>query len=480
MNSFDAIVIGAGQGGWPLARALATAGRRVALVERRFLGGTCVNDGCTPTKTLIASARVAHLTRRSSDYGVHASDVRVNLRRVRERVREQVTTSRGKIETEADKIKGLEVIHGAARFTAPKKLEVALNDGGTLELRAELIFVDTGTRNVIPDIDGLREVPFLDNTSILDLETLPEHLLVLGGGYIGLEFAQALGRLGSRVTVLDRGEQFLPKEDADISDALLETLRDEGVNVLLGAKVQSVRGDAQEVRLEGNFQTLHGSHLLVAVGRTPNTDTLNLGAAGIETDEKGFVRVDDALETTVSGVYALGDVKGGAQHTHIAYDDHRIVRDALLHGKHRNRQDRLEPYTIYTDPQLARVGLNERDAVKQGIEAVVYTLPMTRVARALETDETRGFMKALADDTGRILGATVLGVDGGEVLSVIQTAMMGKLTVNDLREAVYSHPSLSESLNNLFAAEPRALEGVTPVPALLRCFNGAHGRGRWV
>jgi pyruvate/2-oxoglutarate dehydrogenase complex dihydrolipoamide dehydrogenase (E3) component len=457
MDAFQAIIVGAGQAGWPLARALAAEGWRVALVERRFVGGTCVNDGCTPTKTLIASARVAHLSRRSSDYGVQTGEIGVDFVRVRDRIREQVETSRSKIETEAGTIDGLELIHGEARFTGEKTLEVKLNDGGSRQLEGELVFLDTGTRNTVPDIEGLRDVPFLDNRGILELDAVPDHLLVLGGGYIGLEFAQAFRRLGSRVTVLERGERFLPKEDRDIAEALLEVFRTEGIDVRLETTVNAVRRDSDGVRLETNGEAVRGSHLLVAVGREPNTDALNLQVSGIETDDHGFIRVNEHLETTASDVYALGDVKGGPAHTHVAYDDGRIVRDALLKQIKRSTKDRTVPYTIYTDPQLARVGMSEDEAREASTEAFVYTLPMTRVARALETDETAGLMKAIVDAHGKLLGAAVLGVEGGELLSLLQTAMIGGLRVEDLRDAMYSHPSFSESLNNLFGGEARAI-----------------------
>jgi pyruvate/2-oxoglutarate dehydrogenase complex dihydrolipoamide dehydrogenase (E3) component len=464
MDAYQAVIVGAGQAGWPLARALAGAGWKVALVERRFLGGTCVNDGCTPTKTLIASARVAHLARRSGDYGVRTGEIGVDFARVRQRVREQVETSRSKIETEAAKIASLEVIHGSARFTAAKTLEVNLNDGGSRRLEAELVFLDTGTRNHVPDIEGLSDVPFLDHRSLLELETVPEHLLILGGGYVGLEFAQAFRRFGSRVTILERGERLLPKEDDDIAQALLEVFHTEEMNVHLGANVEAARRELNDVALEVNGETLRGSHLLVATGRQPNTDALDLEVAGIETDERGFIRVNEHLETSARDVYALGEVNGGPAHTHVAYDDGRIVRDAMLEQVKRSAKHRVIPYTMYTDPQLARVGMNENEARASGKNAVVYTLPMTRVARALETAETAGLMKAVVDDHGKILGAAVLGVEGGELLSLLQTAMMGGLTAEDLREAMYAHPSLSESVNNLFSGSPRAIREKSASP----------------
>jgi pyruvate/2-oxoglutarate dehydrogenase complex dihydrolipoamide dehydrogenase (E3) component len=448
----DAIVIGAGQAGGPLSIALAGAGRRTVLIERVHVGGTCINEGCTPTKTMVASARVAYLARRGAEYGVETGDVRVDLRRVRERKRAIVESFRGGSERRIRAAPGLELVYGEARFTGPRTVAV---DGRTFE--ADLVFINTGGRPADPDVEGLDRVGALDSTSIMELEQVPEHLLVLGGGYIGLEFAQMFRRFGSRVTVVQRGRQLLPLEDEDIAAAVLELLRQDGIDVLLESSARCAEAVDGRVRLvvrtgEGE-RTLVGSHVLLAAGRVPNTDRLGLDAAGIATDAKGYVQVNVRLETSVPGVYALGDVKGGPAFTHISYDDFRIIRTNLLQGGHATTEARLVPYTVFMDPQLGRIGLSERDARKQGRSYQVARMPMSYVARALEMDESRGLMKALVEsDTGRILGAAVLGIEGGELMAMLQLAMMGNVSYDTIRDAVFAHPTLAESLNNLFSS----------------------------
>ncbi|HXB57470.1 MAG TPA: mercuric reductase [Vicinamibacteria bacterium] len=454
---YDAIVIGAGQAGVPLARALSGAGRRTALVEQDQVGGTCINVGCTPTKTMVASARVAYLARRGSNYGVRTGNVEVDLLRVRQRKRDLVATFRSGTRHRLESTSGLDLLEGRARFLDPRRLEVHLAEGSVRTLTADLIFINSGARPAVPALPGLRGLPFLDSTSIMELEAVPDHLLVLGGGYVGLEFGQMFRRFGSRVTVIHRGPSLLCREDPDVAEEVARILREDGLEVILEAEareVQAAPGGCQlRLGTPQGERTVTGSHLLVATGRVPNTEELNLAAAGIETEPGGFIRVDERLETTAKGVYALGDVKGGPAFTHIAYDDFRIARTNLLEEGHATTAGRLVPYTVFLDPQLGRVGLSETEARARGHRVRVARLPMSKVARALEVDETRGFMKAVVEaDSGRILGAAILGVEGGEVMSVVQMAMMGGLPYTVLREAVFAHPTLAESLNNLFMA----------------------------
>ncbi len=459
IESYDAIVIGAGQGGGPLAGKLARAGRHVALVEREHVGGTCVNEGCTPTKTMIASARAAHLARRAPDYGIHTGDgqVRVDLAHVRQRKRDIVTSFRQGSETSLRKTDTLDLVMGSGRFTAPHDVHVELNGGGTRTLTAPVIILDVGTRPSVPPIDGLDTVPYHTNASLMELEHVPDHLLVLGGGYVGVEFAQMFRRFGSRVTLLQHGPQLLPREDPDIAETLTNILQGEGIDVQLNATTEAAEAADDGLRLtatvDGARRTIDGSHLLVATGRRPNTDDLGLDHVGIDPDNDGFIPVDDRLRTGASGIYALGDVTGGPAFTHTSYDDHRILASDLLgDGSHPGRDERTLAYTVYTDPQLGRVGLSERDARDAGFQVLTATLPMSNVARALETDETQGLMKAVVDaDTHRILGAAVLGPEGGELAATIQIAMLGELPYTALRDAPIAHPTYAESLNNLFA-----------------------------
>jgi pyruvate/2-oxoglutarate dehydrogenase complex dihydrolipoamide dehydrogenase (E3) component len=453
---YDAIVIGAGQGGSPLAGALARAGRRSVLIERVHVGGTCINEGCTPTKTMVASARVAYLARRATDYGVRAGLVTVDMAAVRQRKRNIVDSFRSGGERRIKTTAGLDLLLGEARFIGPNAVEVR-SAGGTVALTAPLLFINTGGRPARPPLQGLDTVPTLDSTSIMELAELPEHLLILGGGYIGLEFGQMFRRFGSRVTIVQRAAQLAPREDADVAEEIRKILCEDGVEVLLNTKVASVEraGDGGlrlNVQNGGTEHGLLGSHLLLATGRSPNTEALNLSAAGVVTDKSGFITVNERLETSVRGVYALGDVKGGPAFTHISYDDFRILRTNILEGGSATVRDRLVPNTVFIDPQLGRIGLSETEARAQGRNIRLAKMPMSSVARALEMDEPRGFMKAVVDaDTGLILGAAVLGLEGGEMMAALQLAMMGKLPYTVLRDAVFAHPTLAESFNNLFA-----------------------------
>jgi pyruvate/2-oxoglutarate dehydrogenase complex dihydrolipoamide dehydrogenase (E3) component len=456
-QQFDALIIGSGQGGNPLALALAASGMHIALIERKHVGGTCINEGCTPTKTMVASGRVAYLARRAADYGVHTGPISIDMAKVRQRQRTIVESFRNGIQSRIEKAANLELIFGDATFSAPKTVTVRTQDGSQGTLSAKYVFINAGTRASRPALDGLATVPFLDNVSIMELDAVPDHLLVLGGGYIGLEFGQLFRRFGSRVTIVQSAGQLLTREDPDVAEEVTNILRQDGVEVLLNTKATRVYQSDGSIRLEVQSPnaptTRMGSHLLVATGRVPNSDTLNLKAAGIQTDKHGFIQVNDRLETTAEGVYALGDIKGGPAFTHISYDDFRIIRSNIIDKKPASTKNRQVPYTLFTDPQLGRVGLTETEARAQGRNIRVAKLPMSHVARALEVDETRGFMKAVVDvDSNQILGAAILGIEGGEIMSAIEIAMMGKLPYTALRDGTFAHPTLAESLNNLFMA----------------------------
>jgi pyruvate/2-oxoglutarate dehydrogenase complex dihydrolipoamide dehydrogenase (E3) component len=407
---------------------------------------------------MVASARVAYLAQRAAGYGVQTGPVSVDMKRVRQRKRDMVQSFRGGSERRIQATEGLDLLMGEARFTAPKTIEVRLNGGGVRHLAAEKFFINTGTRPRPLALPGLEEVPWLDSTTIMELDQVPEHLLVIGGGYVGLEFGQMFQRFGGQVTIVHRGRQLLTREDPDVAETVADILRQDGIEVLLEAHPGRV-SKAADGRIEMAVNTpdgeriLTGSHLLVAAGRVPNTDRLDLEAAGIQVDERGFISVNQRLETVVPGVYALGDVKGGPAFTHISYDDYRIIRTNLLEGGDASTKDRLVPYTVFIDPQLGRVGLTEKEAQAQGLNYRVAKMPMSWVARALETDETRGLMKAIVDaETNQILGAAILGVEGGEVMAVLQMAMMGNVPYTVIRDGVFAHPTLAEALNNLFMA----------------------------
>jgi len=455
---YDAIVIGAGQAGGPLSTELARAGWKTALIEREHVGGTCINEGCTPTKTMVASARVAYLARRGADYGVQTGPVTVDMTKVRQRKRDIVDSFRNGSQRRIESTKGVDLLMGEARFTGPKTLEVRLKSGETQQLTAGTIFLNAGDRPAKPALSGIENVSTLNSTSIMELDTVPEHLLVVGGGYVGLEFGQMFRRFGSRVTIIQRGAYLLAREDADVAGEVANILREDGIEVLLETRPvrveQSTAGNISlTVQTPAGERTLIGSHLLVATGRVPNTDWLNLDAAGIQVDKRGFIEVNERLETNVPGIYALGDIKGGPAFTHISYDDFRIIRTNLLEKGNASIHGRLVPYTVFIDPQLGRIGLSETDARAQGRDIKVAKMPMNYVARALEVDESRGFMKAVVDaGTGQILGAAILGIEGGEIMAMLEVAMMGKVPYTVLRDAVFAHPTLAESLNNLFTA----------------------------
>jgi pyruvate/2-oxoglutarate dehydrogenase complex dihydrolipoamide dehydrogenase (E3) component len=453
---YDAIVIGTSQGDRFLPGELAKAGQKVALVERDQLGGVCVNRGCTPTKTMVASARIAYEARRGAEYGVRTGPVSVDLAAVRERKRAMVAGAR---ENYASLLPqdGLDLIEGEAHFTGPKAVEIALTDGGTRQISAPVVVIDTGTRPKPLAITGADDVPVLDSTSIMELDELPEHLVILGGGYIGLEFGQMFRRFGSEVTIIQTAPRLMMIEDEDVSDEVAAILRDDGITILTSStplRVEPAGGGRLRltVRTPDGERQLEGSHVLSAVGRVPNTEALTAGAAGIRLNDRGFIEVDEYLETSVPGVYAMGDVKGGPGFTHLAYDDYRSLHANLISHEKASTRDRMIPYTVFIDPQLGRVGMTEREARAQGRAIRVATLPMNAVIRAIETGETRGFMKAVIDtDSGQILGCAVLGSEGGEIMTMIQVAMLGKLTHTAMANAIFTHPLLAEGLNTLFA-----------------------------
>ena len=449
-DHYDAVVIGAGQAGVPLAVAFAKAGRRTAIVERADVGGTCVNVGCTPTKTMVASARVAYLARRAGEFGVRVPSVAVDESAVRRRKHGVVDAFRSGSERRL-KTGGVELIRGTATYRDPRTIDV----GGGRVITAALSVINTGGRPARPAIPGLDQVPALDSTSIMELDVVPEHLVVIGGGYVGLEFAQMFRRFGSAVTVIQRGPALLGREDPDVAAAITTILREDGITVLLNTAISRIgRGAGSEVSVFlTSSETVTGSHLLVATGRVPNTDGLGLAAAGIATTRHGYVQATETLATTAPGVYAAGDVTGAPAFTHIAYDHYRILKTNLLDGGQATTAGRMVPYTVFIDPQLGRVGTTETDARAAGRDVQVAMLPMTAVARAIETGETRGFLKAVVDrPTRQILGVAMLGIDGGEMMGAMQLAMMGALPYTALRDGIFAHPTLLESFNNLFAS----------------------------
>lgn len=454
MQTFDAIIIGSGQAGTPLAKKLAKAGLQTLIVEKRLVGGTCINDGCTPTKAMIASARRAHAVRTGEALGIRTGTYEIDFTRIRERKNGIVADFRASAEKGLQTTPHLTLVMGEARFSAPKTIMVK-TDKGEESYTATHIFINTGTTPSIPPIDGLDKIRYHTSTTLLDIDKIPEHLVVLGGSYIALEFAQLFRRLGSQVTLLDKADAFLQREDEDIAETLKKVLEEEGIRIHIKATVLNVvpaAGGFSVAWKQGDKeQTLTGSHLLVATGRKPQTAALQAEKAGVDLDEKGWIKVDEHLQTSAPGVYALGDVKGGPAFTHIAYNDHLVLLKNILHGAHASIKDRPVPYTMFTDPQLGRVGLSEKQARSQGLSIRVVTLPMEKTARGIETGETKGLMKAVVDaDTKQILGAAILAAEGGEVMSVLQMAMAGKIPYNTVREMIFAHPLYTESLNNLF------------------------------
>ena len=457
---YQDLVLGSGAGGKLLSWHLARSGRRVAVVERRYIGGSCPNINCLPSKNEIWSAKVADLLHHAAQFGIMKGPVAVDMAKVRQRKREMVE---GLIALHLDLYKknGAELIMGDARFVAAKTLEVRLRDGGTITLTAQRIFLNLGTRPTITPVAGLADARPLTNIEALELGRLPAQLIVLGGGYVGLEFAQAYRRFGSRVTVLEHGPQLAGREDPDVADAIGRLFADEGIDVLLSAEVQKVEGKSGEsvrlhVRTPQGERFIEGSDILVATGRTPNTAGIGLDTAGVRLDGRGYVQVNDRLETSAPQVWAIGECAGSPQFTHVSEDDFRVIRENLAGGR-RTTRDRLIPFCLFTDPPLARVGLSESEARRGGVAVRVARLPAGAVLRTRTTGETRGFMKALVDSrTDRILGFTMFGADAGEVMAVVQTAMLAGMPYTGLRDAILAHPTMAEGLGSLFAEVPAA------------------------
>jgi pyruvate/2-oxoglutarate dehydrogenase complex dihydrolipoamide dehydrogenase (E3) component len=446
MKAFDAIFIGAGQAGPFLAARMASLGKKVALIERKYLGGTCVNAGCMPTKTLVASARVAHVVTRASSYGVQiVGNVGVDMAMVRSRAEKVTLDARNGLSTWFAGLDTMSVLYGHARFESANTISV-----GGETLTAPQIFINVGARPSIPDYPGLADIPYLTSTSIIELTALPRHLVVIGGSYIGLEFAQMYRRFGSDVTIIERGTYLASREDEDVSDAIADIVCGEGITVQTQATSISFRNAAGDIEVTTDSGTILASHVLIATGRRPNTDDLGLEAAGVAVDDKGFITVDDSLSTTVPGIWALGDCNGHGAFTHTSYNDFEIVAANLLDGANRKLSDRIPAYALYIDPPLGRVGMTERQARASGRPILVSKRPMTRVGRAVEKGETQGFMKLIADaETQQILGAAILGIEGDEAIHGIIDAMNGQTPYPTLQWSVPIHPTVSELVPTL-------------------------------
>ena len=463
MKEFDAIIIGAGQAGPPLARRLTGAGMTVAFVERKLFGGTCVNTGCTPTKTMIASAYAAQLARRAADYGiVLEGSVRVDMKKVKARADAVVAASRDGIDQRLRNMKGCTVIEGQARFEGPHAVRV-----GDEFLTASRVFINVGARASVPDMPGVHDVPFLNNRSMLELDRLPEHLIVVGGSYVGLEFAQMYRRFGAEVTVIEKSARVIAREDQEISEAIRDILTNEGITIRTNAECISLAAHEQGVEVGINCEegepTSVGSHVLLAVGRTPNTGDLGLDTAGVETDARGYIKVDDGLATNVPGIWALGDCNGRGAFTHTAYNDFEIVAANLLDGENRRVSDRILGYALYIDPPLGRAGMTEREARATGRPLLIGRRLMSSVSRAIEKGETQGLMKVVVDaETRKILGAAILGVGGDEAIHGLLDVMHAGVTYDVLKWAVPIHPTVSEliptMLGEMVPAESKSNE----------------------
>jgi len=460
-EEYDLVVLGSGEGSKYVAWTLAKQGQRVAVVERRWIGGSCPNIACLPSKNIIHSAKVASYFKRAAEFGITSSGYTIDMAAVRDRKRTMV---RGLVDVHLRNFQnsGAELLLGKGTFVGPDLVQVDMQDGTTRKLRGKNVLIGTGTRAHLDDIQGLAAAKPLTHIEALELDVLPASVLVLGGGYIGLEFAQALRRFGSQVSVLERNSSLLHKEDRDVTEGLETLFRDEGINLILNATVESVSGlSGESVRVtfhqDGVEKTVESSHLLVATGRTPNTENLGLELAGVELTERGYIKVNERLETTAPGVWAIGEVAGSPQFTHIAYDDFRVVRDNLAGGNHVTTGRQI-PFSMFTDPELARIGLSETEAAIQGISYRLFKIPMAAVLRTRTLSETRGFMKALVAEDDRILGFTVFGVDGGETMSAVQIAMIAGLPYTALRDAILAHPTLAEGLMVLFSSVPINVE----------------------
>jgi pyruvate/2-oxoglutarate dehydrogenase complex dihydrolipoamide dehydrogenase (E3) component len=457
-QQYEIVIVGTGEGSKFLAWTLGKQGKRVAVIERKYIGGSCPNIACLPTKNVIHSAKVASYFRRGEEFGITKEDYKIDMSAVRDRKRKMVA---GLVDIHVANFKasGAELIMGSAKFTGPKTLEVSLNEGGTRIVQGEKIVIGTGTRATIANVPGLRESSPLTHIEALELDRLPQHLIVLGGGYVGLELAQAMRRFGSSVTIVDRNHRLANREDEDVSAGLEQLCRDEGIELLMNATVSLVEGTSGQsvklhVRQGDSDEVIEGTDLLVAAGRTPNTDGIGLELAGVELTDQGYIKVNERLETTAPNVWAIGECAGSPQFTHIAFDDFRIIRDNLA-GGNRVTTGRQVPFCLFTDPELARIGLNETEAKASGTAYRLAKIPMAADLRTRTLSETRGFMKALIDTkSDRILGFTVFGVDGGEIMGAVQIAMIAGLPYTGLRDAVLTHPTLLEGLIVLFSSVP--------------------------
>ncbi len=462
VEEYDLVILGGGTGSTVAAWTFGASGQRVAVIERRYIGGSCPNIACLPSKNIIHSAKIASYVRRSEEFGVSKKEFTVNMHAVRERKRSMVSAWNA-VYLDNYKKSGAEFILGSGRFVGPRTLEVTLPDGATRQLRGTNVIISTGTRAVLDETPGLVDAQPLTHVEALELDDLPEHLIVIGGGYVGLELSQAMRRFGSKVSLIDRNDRLIHREDDDVTEALQQLFEDEGIDLVLNARIKSVSGKSgQSVKIvierDGKQIHLEGSHLLVAAGRAPNTGGIGLELTGVETTATGYIKVNERLETTAPGVWAIGEAAGSPQFTHVSLDDFRVVHSSLT-GGNRVTTGRLVPFCLFTDPEFARVGLSENEARARGAPYRVFKIPMAAVLRASTLSETRGFLKALVEaDGNRILGFTGFGVGAGEVLSSVQIAMLAGLPYTALRDAILTHPTLGEGLIPLFSSAPSAKE----------------------
>lgn len=455
-EKFDAIIIGTGQAGKPLALEFAKNKWHTAVIESRYIGGSCINYGCTPSKSMIASAKTAYTVRHSAEYGIRTGRLRVDMEKIIERKNMIVKSFRNSGKNALQKNNFIDLMFGTASFINDHSVLVKLKNRSERIVTSEKIFINTGVTRNIPGIEGINEIEYHTPESLMEKKKVPGHLVIIGGGYIGLEFGQMFRRFGSQVTIIQKANKLLRKEDDDVSSEIFDILHDDGIKILLNADTRFIKKLKKNLQLEirtgKTTKKITGTHLLIAAGIKPNTEALSLPSAGIETDDKGFIKVNHKLETNIKGVYALGDVKGGPAFTHISYDDFRVLKSNLLGNGKRTIKGRLVPYTIFTDPQLGRVGITETEAVQHGFNFKIFRVPMSHIARAIETSETKGFLKAIVDeDTKQILGCAMISANGGELMSMVEIAMMAKLPYTKLQNAIFAHPLLAESLNTLFA-----------------------------
>ena len=457
------VILGGGTGSTVAAWTFAVQGKRVAVIERKYIGGSCPNIACLPSKSILHAARIASYFRRGREFGMIADGFQVDMAAVRDRKRAMVSALNG-VYLENYKRTGAEFILGSGRFVGPKTLEVTLPDGRIRRLRGANVIVSTGTRAALERTPGLAEAQPLTHIEALELDHIPAHLIVMGGGFIGVEFSQAMRRFGSKVTVIDRNDRLLHAEDDDVTEALGSLFQHDGIDMVLKATVRRVSGRSGDsvsvvVEQEGKEKTITGTHLLVAAGRRPNTENIGLETAGIAVTERGYLKVNERLETSAPGVWAIGEVAGSPQFTHVSVDDFRVVRDNLAGGNHVTTGRQI-PFTVFTDPEIARIGLSEKEAKAKGIRYRLFKIPMSNVLRALTVSETSGFLKALVEvDSDRILGFTAFAVEGGEIMASMQTAMMAGLPYTALREAIWAHPTLVEGLGGLFSSTPTLPDG---------------------